>query len=94
MVVGLSTIPRVVDVFARRLQVQERLTNQIAGVLMDCLKPKGVAVVVEARHLCMMMRGVEKQNTVVSTSALRGLFKDNLPTREEFMQLIMARRQY
>ncbi len=94
MVVGLSKIPRVVDVFARRLQVQERLTNQIADVLMQCLKPKGVAVVVEARHLCMMMRGVEKQNTVVSTSALRGLFKDNLPTREEFMQLIMARRQY
>jgi len=94
MVVGLSKIPRVVDVFARRLQVQERLTNQIADVLMQCLKPKGVAVVVEARHLCMMMRGVEKQNTVVSTSALRGLFKDNLPTREEFMQLIMARRRY
>ena len=91
-VVGLSKIPRVVDVFAKRLQVQERLTNQIADVLMDCLKPKGVAVIVEARHLCMMMRGVQKQNTVVSTSALRGLFKDNLPTREEFMQLIHSRR--
>ena len=92
MIVGLSKIPRIVDVFARRLQVQERLTNQIADVLMDCLKPQGAAVVIEARHLCMMMRGVEKQNTVVSTSALRGVFRDNLSTREEFMQLIKPQR--
>ncbi len=91
-VVGLSKIPRIVDVFARRLQVQERLTNQIADVLMDCLSPQGVAVVVEAKHLCMMMRGVEKQNTVVSTSSLRGVFRDNQPTRDEFMQLIKPHR--
>ncbi len=91
-VVGLSKIPRIVDVFARRLQVQERMTSQIADVLMECLVPQGVAVVIEARHLCMMMRGIEKQSTVVSTSALRGLFKDNLPTREEFMQLIKPQR--
>ena len=91
-VVGLSKIPRVVDVFAKRLQVQERMTSQIADVLMQCLAPQGVAVVIEARHLCMMMRGVEKQNTVVSTSALRGIFKDNLSTREEFMQLIKPQR--
>lgn len=89
-VVGLSKIPRVVDVFAKRLQVQERLTNEIADTLMDCLLPEGVAVVIEARHLCMMMRGVEKQNTFVSTSALRGVFKKNQPTREEFMELIRA----
>ncbi len=91
-VVGLSKIPRVVDVFAKRLQVQERLTNQIADVLVECLNPQGVGVVIEARHLCMMMRGVEKQNTVVSTSAVRGVFKDNLSTREEFMQLIKPMR--
>ena len=91
-VVGLSKIPRVVDVFAKRLQVQERLTNQIADILMACLSPQGVAVVVEARHLCMMMRGVQKQNTVVSTSALRGIFRDNLPTRQEFMHLIKPQR--
>ena len=92
VVVGLSKIPRIVDVYAKRLQVQERLTNQIADILMDCLKPQGVAVVIEARHLCMMMRGVEKQNTVVSTSSLRGAFRDNLSTREEFMQLIKSQR--
>lgn len=91
-VVGLSKIPRVVDVYARRLQVQERLTNQIADILMQCLQPQGVAVVVEAKHLCMMMRGVEKQNTWVTTSALRGVFKENLPTREEFMQLVKPYR--
>ncbi|MFQ5649681.1 MAG: GTP cyclohydrolase I FolE [bacterium] len=91
-VVGLSKIPRVVDIFAKRLQVQERLTNQIADIMMQCLKPQGVGVVVEARHLCMMMRGVQKQNTVVSTSALRGIFRDNLPTRQEFMQLIKPQR--
>jgi len=93
-VVGLSKIPRVVDVFARRLQVQERLTNEIADILEECLQPLGVAVVVEARHLCMMMRGVEKQNTFVSTSALRGAFKDSLTTRQEFMQLIKMQRQF
>jgi GTP cyclohydrolase I len=87
-VVGLSKIPRMVDAFARRLQVQERMTTQIAETLMDILNPQGVAVVSEARHLCMMMRGVQKQNTVVTTSAVLGVFHDDRATREEFMQLI------
>ena len=87
-VIGLSKIPRIVDAFARRLQVQERLTNQIAETLMEHLNPQGVGVVIEARHLCMMMRGVEKQNTVVITSALLGVFRENQSTREEFMNLI------
>ncbi len=91
-VVGLSKIPRIVDAFAKRLQVQERLTNQIADILMECLSPQGVAVVIEARHLCMMMRGVAKQNTVVTTSALQGVFRDNQATRDEFMHLIKAQR--
>ncbi len=92
-IVGLSKIPRIVDVFAKRLQVQERLTTQIAQTLMDVLEPAGVAVVIEARHLCMMMRGVEKQNTIVTTSALYGVFRDNLSTREEFMNLIRDGRR-
>jgi GTP cyclohydrolase I len=87
-IIGLSKIPRIVDVFARRLQVQERMTTQIAETLMEYLQPAGVAVVTEARHLCMMMRGVEKQNTLVKTSALYGIFRDDLRTREEFMNLI------
>jgi len=87
-VVGLSKIPRMVDAFARRLQVQERMTTQIAETLMDILNPQGVAVVSEARHLCMMMRGVQKQNTVVTTSAVLGVFHEDRATREEFMQLI------
>ncbi len=91
-IVGLSKIPRIVDAYAKRLQVQERLTYEIAEVLMRCLNPQGVGVVIEARHLCMMMRGVEKQNTVVSTSALLGVFRDNQQTREEFMHLIKAQR--
>jgi GTP cyclohydrolase I len=91
-VVGLSKIPRIVDAFAKRLQVQERLTNQIADILMQCLDPQGVGVVIEARHLCMMMRGVQKQNTVVTTSALLGVFRDNQSTRDEFMHLIKAQR--
>jgi len=91
-VVGLSKIPRIVDAFAKRLQVQERLTNQIAEILMEYLTPQGVAVVIEARHLCMMMRGVQKQNTVVTTSALLGVFRDNQATRDEFMHLIKAQR--
>ncbi|MFQ5601931.1 MAG: GTP cyclohydrolase I FolE [bacterium] len=91
-VVGLSKIPRIVDAFAKRLQVQERLTNEIADILMDCLDPQGAAVVIEARHLCMMMRGVGKQNTVVTTSALQGVFRDNQATRDEFMHLIKAQR--
>jgi GTP cyclohydrolase I len=86
-IVGLSKIPRVVDVFARRLQVQERLTDQIVNCINNVLKPQGVAVVIEASHMCMMMRGVQKQNSVTTTSAFRGTFK-NLETRNEFLKLI------
>jgi GTP cyclohydrolase I len=92
-VVGLSKIPRLVDAFSRRLQVQERMTTQIAETLMDILNPQGVAVVSEARHLCMMMRGVQKQNTVVTTSAVFGAFHDDRATREEFMQLISRSKE-
>ena len=91
-IVGLSKIPRIVDVYARRLQVQERLTDQIASALVDVLKPTGVGVVIEAFHLCMMMRGVEKQNSKTITSALRGSFRDDAKTREEFLALAYARR--
>lgn len=86
-IVGLSKLPRVVEVFARRLQVQERLTEQIAGALMEVLEPQGVAVVIEAAHLCMMMRGVEKQNSKTLTSAMKGVFLEDLRTREEFLRL-------
>ena len=84
-------MPRLVEVFARRLQVQERLTEQIADSLMDVLKPKGVGVVIEAQHLCMMMRGVEKQNSSTTTSALRGEFRDCPMTRAEFLALANRR---
>ena len=87
-VVGLSKIPRLVDAFSRRLQVQERLTVQIAETLQSKLNAHGVAVVMEARHLCMMMRGVEKQNTVAVTSSMLGVFRTQLQTREEFLKLI------
>jgi len=86
-IVGLSKIPRVVEVFARRLQVQERLGEQVADALVDVLKPKGVGVVIEAVHLCMMMRGVEKQNSRTITSSLRGVFRDDSRTRSEFLRL-------
>ncbi len=86
--VGLSKIPRVVDVFARRLQVQERLTVQIRDAVQEALKPRGVAVVIEAQHLCMIMRGVEKQHSATTTSAMCGDFLDNASTRAEFMRLI------
>jgi len=86
-IVGLSKIPRIVDVYARRLQVQERLTEQIAEGLCRVLKPSGVGVVVEAYHLCMMMRGVEKQNSKTITSALRGAFREDPKTRDEFLRL-------
>ena len=88
-IVGLSKIPRLVDVFARRLQVQERLTQDILECINDTLKPKGVAVVVEAAHLCMMMRGVQKQNSVTTTSGFRGQF-EKIETRNEFLRLISA----
>jgi len=87
-VIGLSKVARMVDVFARRLQIQENLTTQIAESLMNCLEPSGVAVVVEAKHLCMMMRGVEKQNSVMKTSCLLGSFKDDARTRSEFLSLL------
>ena len=90
-IVGLSKIPRIVEIFARRLQVQERLTEEIASALDDVLKPTGVGVVIEAFHLCMMMRGVEKQNSKTITSALRGGFKDDPKTREEFLYLAYAK---
>ena len=86
-IVGLSKLPRVVDVFARRLQVQERLTEQVAQALTDVLEPRGVGVVIEAYHLCMMMRGVQKQNSSTITSAVRGSFRDDPKTRDEFLRL-------
>jgi GTP cyclohydrolase I len=87
-VIGLSKIPRLVDMFARRLQVQERLTTQIAETINEKIKPRGVAVVIEAQHLCMIMRGVEKQNSVAVTSAMFGVFKENQNTRNEFLNLV------
>ena len=91
-IVGLSKLPRLVEVFARRLQVQERLTEQIAGAIEDALHPMGVGVVIEAYHLCMMMRGVEKQNSKTITSAVRGSFRTDQRTREEFLTLAYAPR--
>ncbi len=87
-IVGLSKIPRIVDMFSRRLQVQERMTQQIADTIDKFLQPKGVAVVSEAFHMCMMMRGVEKQNSSATTSAVHGVFKDDARTRTEFLELI------
>ena len=90
-VIGLSKIPRLVDVFARRLQIQERLTNQIAQTILEKIDPLGVAVVCEGTHLCMSMRGVEKQNSFAVTSAMLGIFRDNARTRTEFLELIRRR---
>jgi GTP cyclohydrolase I len=91
-ILGLSKVARIVDVFARRLQVQERLTDQIADAIMTVLKPSGVGVVIEAAHFCMMMRGVEKQNSRTVTSALRGIFRDDKKTRDEFLRLAYGGR--
>jgi GTP cyclohydrolase IA len=91
-IVGLSKIPRLVEMFSRRLQVQERLTTQIASTISEVLQPRGVAVVMEAVHLCMLMRGVEKQNSKAITSAMLGSFRDNPETRAEFMELIKSSR--
>lgn len=87
-IIGISKLPRIVEIFSRRLQNQERLTMQICNTLHELLKPKGVGVVIEAKHLCMMSRGVEKQNTLMSTSSYKGLFKNNAKTRSEFLKLI------
>ncbi|HSH37314.1 MAG TPA: GTP cyclohydrolase I FolE [Chthoniobacterales bacterium] len=87
-VIGLSKVARIVDIFARRLQIQEQLTTQIADAIMQSLHPTGVAVVIEAKHLCMMMRGVEKQNSVMTTSHLLGVFKEDARTRSEFLALL------
>ena len=92
-IIGLSKLPRLVEVFSRRLQVQERLTTQIAQTLKEVLQPRGVAVVIEAIHLCMVMRGVEKQNSKAVTSAMLGAFRDRPETRAEFMELIKPRGQ-
>jgi GTP cyclohydrolase I len=93
-IVGLSKIPRLVEMFSRRLQVQERLTTQIANTLNDALQPRGVAVVMEAIHLCMLMRGVEKQNSKAITSSMLGVFRDRAETRAEFMELIQSSRGF
>ncbi len=90
-IVGLSKLPRIVEVFARRLQVQERLTDQIADAIMEVLEPHGVGVLIEATHLCMAMRGVEKQNSRTVTSAVRGIFRSDIRSREEFLRLVHGR---
>jgi len=90
-IIGLSKLPRVVEVFARRLQVQERLTQQIADTIFSRLKPQGVGVVMEARHLCMMMRGVEQHDSVATTSAMLGTFRDDVKTRTEFLTLLQRK---
>lgn len=91
-IIGLSKLPRIVDVFARRLQIQERLTQEIADTLDEILQPKGVAVVAEGYHMCMMMRGVEKQNSITTTSAVHGLFQEDARTRTEFLNLINMKK--
>ena len=91
-VIGLSKIPRIIDIFSRRLQVQERLTQQVAAAIDEAIHPQGVGVILEAQHLCMMMRGVEKQDSSTVTSAMVGVFKTQLQTRNEFLSLIERRR--
>jgi GTP cyclohydrolase I len=89
-IIGFSKLPRIVEVFARRLQVQERLTDQVARAIQEAVKPKGVGVVIEAAHLCMMMRGVEKQNSRTVTSSVQGLFRSDQRTRDEFLRLVAS----
>lgn len=92
-IVGLSKLPRIVDIFARRLQVQERLTDQVADAIQEVLAPHGVGVLVEATHLCMAMRGVEKQNSKTVTSAVRGIFRSDMRSRDEFLRLVQGSRR-
>ncbi len=93
-IIGLSKIPRILDMFARRLQVQERMTQEVATMLNDTLKPKGVAVILEAQHMCMQMRGVEKKNSYMSTSAMLGTFRDDNKTRKEFLDIIKLNKTF
>ena len=93
-IIGLSKIPRILDMFARRLQVQERMTQEVATMLDDTLKPKGVAVILEAQHMCMQMRGVEKKNSYMSTSAMLGTFRDDNKTRKEFLDIIKLNKTF
>jgi len=93
-IIGLSKIPRLIDVYARRLQVQERLTHQVADTLMRVLQPQGVAVIIEAFHLCMMMRGVEKQSSFTTTSSMQGVFREDARTRKEFLHLVSRPRTF
>jgi GTP cyclohydrolase I len=90
-VIGVSKMARIVDMYARRLQLQERLTEQVAKTLMDVLQPKGVGVMIEAQHLCMMMRGVEKQNSIMVTSSVLGSFRKDMATREEFLSIVQKK---
>ena len=93
-IIGLSKIPRVLDMFARRLQVQERMTQDVAAMLNKILDPKGVAVILEAQHMCMQMRGVEKKNSYMSTSSMHGIFRDDDKTRKEFLDIIKLEKKF
>ena len=93
-IIGLSKIPRILDMFARRLQVQERMTQEVADMLNETLSPKGVAVILEAQHMCMQMRGVEKKNSYMSTSAMHGIFRDDDKTRKEFLDIIKLEKKF
>ena len=93
-IIGLSKIPRILDMFARRLQVQERMTQEVASMLNEVLEPKGVAVIIEAQHMCMQMRGVEKRQSYMSTSAMLGIFRDDDKTRKEFLDIVKLRKKF
>mgnify|MGYP001341107351 CR=1 FL=1 len=93
-IIGLSKIPRILDMFSRRLQVQERMTQEVANMLNEALEPKGVAVIIEAQHMCMQMRGVEKRQSYMSTSAMLGIFRDEDKTRKEFLDIVKLRKQF
>jgi len=93
-IIGLSKIPRILDMFARRLQVQERMTQEVAGMLQSKLNPRGVAVIIEAQHMCMQMRGVEKKKSYMSTSAMLGIFREDNKTRKEFLDIVKLEKQF